>query len=215
MSNDIAKREEKITWTQDEDDGEALSVWSSDTGRAPVSTSPSFFWLCSFCFWWLGVLKLETNAQADQCLQFLLFFPVHCGCVLRTKAKLGTLVAFFFSMSSFLSLLLFVLLAFFFSCSSPPAPSSPFRSLLNLLFWVCFLSVIPCFVLLCVFSVVSVYASVRPPVLVSCFPSFSRPSLCFFLYSPLPSFLLFLSLALFIARECHRYQVINRLLLQE
>jgi len=104
---------------------------------------------------------------------------------------------------------------FFFSCSSPPAPSSPFRSLLNLLFWVCFLSVIPCFVLLCVFSVVSVYASVRPPVLVSCFPSFSRPSLCFFLYSPLPSFLLFLSLALFIARECHRYQVINRLLLQE
>jgi len=93
-----------FTWSagSDEDDGEALSVWSGDTIWVPVSTFPSFFWLYSFCFWWFEVVKLETNAQADQYFQFLCFL-------------LFTLFAFWGQKQSW-ERWLFALSSFFFVC---------------------------------------------------------------------------------------------------
>ena len=81
------------------------------------------------------MLKLETNAPADQCLQFLCFFPVHFGCILppcgfffsvrALPVFLFSGLCFWLSLSRSLSLLVF----FFFTFLLPPC--FPFLSFVH------------------------------------------------------------------------------------
>jgi len=120
----LQSKKKRLPGHRNEDDGEALFVWSGDTSRAPVSTSPSFFWLFlsvfdgSECWSW---------RQMPWLLAVSLFFP--CSLWLHSSSL------DFFSM--------FVLSLFFFSLVCV------FGSLSLLVFFLLYVSPSPCFPFLC------------------------------------------------------------------